>query len=370
MHLHYFLIYFLAIAEGEDYFQFDTRSGDYQLGPDGTVQYSNLPSWMGTVTVSTGMTTVNGQVIPRGMQIWTVGTSAYYDIVAAGASGASLFSTVETMLAGRGIALKTRQYLAAGQQLIILVGMRPAGCYADKQSGGGGGTFVSIYAGTGAFNLKTQHTLLLAAGGGGGVGNFNSYPVVDAVNTKSATKCTGNPTTSVSLNGGGGGGYSSKGGDGVAGESVSAQYTWRYQGAGGGGAGFLGDGGFGGTNGFVGVYSSLRSFSFLNGGRGAQLDATRSSVACSTTSLDPVSRKSRPAGGFGGGGEGGGISGGGGGGYSGGQGCMPTDPLYAAGHGCGGGGGSYDANSENSYTTALGSTQCTLCNATLCDKGE
>ena len=103
------------------YFQFDTRSGDYQYGPDGRVQYSNVPAWMGTVTVSTGDTTVKGWVIPRGMQIWTVGTSTYYDIVAGGASG---------------------------------------------------GSFVSIYTGSDLFSLRAQHTAVLVAGGGVVLGNL------------------------------------------------------------------------------------------------------------------------------------------------------------------------------------------------------
>ncbi len=320
------------------FFQFDTRSGDYQFGPDGSVQYSNIPEWMGSVVVSSGSTTVNGRPIPRGMQIWTVGTSGYYDILAGGASGASYVSDNFNYTAGRGIVVKSRQYLQAGAQIIILVGMRPAGCYAWRQSSGGGGTFVTKYAATDAFSVRSQHTPLLVAGGGGGLPIQTPYACLDGTLTSSGTKCSFNPPSNVSANGGGGGGYSRDGGDGV--DGVAYFYN---NGAGGGGGGFVGNGGY------VLNRPSWGAKSFLAGGAGAQIERSKCYYGntCKSglsNSLDPISTCSYPAAGFGGGGEGTGISGGGGGGYSGGQGCVAIDKNNPDGLGGGGGGGSYDAN--------------------------
>ena len=104
------------------FFQFDTRSGDFQFGPDGSVQYTGaaaMPASLGTVTVSSGTTTVNGQTIPRGMQIWTVGTTGWYDVVAGGASGSDLLKSSGSLNGGRGVAVKSRYYLSAGTRLAI-----------------------------------------------------------------------------------------------------------------------------------------------------------------------------------------------------------------------------------------------------------
>ena len=142
------------------YFQFDTRSGDYQLGPDGSVQYAanTMSSTLGTVTVSSGTTTVNGQTIPRGMQIWTVGTTGWYDIVVGGARGADHLKQTGSMYGGRGVAVKTRYYLSAGDRIAILVGQQPTGCSSSGMYGGGGGSFVSKYSATASFSTQTQHT--------------------------------------------------------------------------------------------------------------------------------------------------------------------------------------------------------------------
>jgi len=316
--------------------------GNYQLGPDGSVQYEIIPAWMGSVVVSNGATTVNGYVIPRGMQIWTVSVSAFYEIVAGGASGGSFINTNYNFTAGRGVVIKTRHYLQSGTVVIVLVGMRPPACWMTKWSGGGGGTFVSIYSATDLFSLKTQHTLLLVAGGGGGhMINF-PHTARDASLNSSGTKCTFDPPTTAAINGGGGGGYGKDGGN--ASDGVAAPSN-KWDGAGGGGAGFIGNGGY------VNSRLSWRAMSFLNGGTGAQCTQQRSSTVCESGSirnLDPIDRTLYFASAFGGGGEGCGISGGGGGGYSGGQGCEPNNGMSGPQPiGGGGGGGSYDINNAN-----------------------
>ena len=316
-------------------FKFDTRSGDYQLGPDGSVGYtgaSAMPAALGSVTVSTGATTVNGQTIPRGMQIWTVGTTGWYDIVAGGASGADYLGG--SGIGGRGVAVSTRYFLTAGAAVIILVGAKPTGCASFSWAGGGGGSFVTLYSASSTFSLASQHTLLLAAGGGGGTGENAVQNGVDASTGTSGTRCrwTSGSATVASAGGGGGGG-SRGGGAGVKGSSSDDSHN------GGGGAGYLADGGDGWTT--LGVdYATqvvLGGKSFLAGGIGGSYGTTRKTFVC--TGFESV--LGYPPAGFGGGGSAF-HAGGGGGGYSGGQGCG-SGSTSAARQG-GGGGGSYNWN--------------------------
>ncbi len=307
------------------YFQFDTRSGDYQYGPDGTVQYtgtSAMTANLGTVTVSSGSTTVNGQTIPRGMQIWTVGATGWYDIVAGGASGADALKQTGSFYGGRGVAVKSRYYLAAGANVVVAVGMKPTGCSSTALYGAGGGSFVSLYAATGTFATSGQHTLVLAAGGGGSVGNNAG---VDATTDTSGAKCRSNPATAVASSGGGGGGGAAAGGAGAIGSSTNGG------GNGAGGGGFLADGGDGYYS--VANQETKGGKAFLAGCAGGFTIGPRSTTACTVTGISSPGIDD-PPGGFGGGG-GGWNAGGGGGGYSGGQGCGSADRQG------GGGGGSY-----------------------------
>jgi hypothetical protein len=197
-------------------FQFDTRSGDYQLGPDGSVQYtgaSSMPAALGTVTVSSGTTTVNGQTIPRGMQIWTVGTTGWYDIVAGGAGGADVLKQTGSYYGGRGVTIKSRYYLTAGTQVVIAVGMKPTGCSSAGMYGAGGGTFLSIFTASGSFSTSGQHKIILASGGGGSGGTLSSG--ADATTGTSGVSCVSAPGTALATNGGGGGGGGLAGGNAV-----------------------------------------------------------------------------------------------------------------------------------------------------------
>ena len=322
-------------------FQFDTRSGDYQFGPDGGTGYTGIaamPGLLGTVTVSSGSTTVNGQTVPRGMQIWTVGTTGWYDIVAGGASGADALKQTGTYLGGRGVAVRSRFYLVAGARVAIAVGMKPTGCTSSGLYGAGGGTFVTLYAATGTFSTAGQHTLILAAGGGGSSGNNAG---VDSSAGTSGVKCRSNPATTVSSNGGGGGAQALNGGNALAGTGANSA------GNGAGGGGFLGNGG----DGYALVNQETQGGkSFLAGAAGGftlGVRDTNAANACSVAGI-PSPGVPDPPGGFGGGG-GGWNSGGGGGGYSGGQGCSYADRQG------GGGGGSYDwsgaGNAGTLYST-------------------
>jgi hypothetical protein len=319
------------------YFQFDTLQGDRQWGPN--MQYpfdKSMPSALGNVTVSDGTSEVNGNAIPRGMQIWTVGADAWYDIVAAGASGSD-YTKYNPLYGGRGVAVATKYYLLAGETVIVLVGAHPAGCWSSKVFGGGGGSFVSKYAATSAFSTPSQHTLLLVGGGGGS----SCYPGRyggDATTSTTGGRCQYNPdaTTALATNGGGGGASALAGGDGVKGSSSDAD------GNGAGGGGFLADGGDGSTKNTA--TKTIGGNSFLNGGMGGRSYMPRSADLC----YMPADGPRYPNGGFGGGG-GSYMSGAGGGGYSGGQGCHY---LSISG---GGGGGSYDVNGVGNAATLYAS---------------
>jgi hypothetical protein len=294
---------------------FHKLNGAYNLPPDGTQVYSTaMNNILGNVAVSTGTTTINGYTIPKGYQIWTVGTTGTYTIIAGGASGAAYGSYA----AGRGAVISTTYNLTAGNKIIIAIGQKP-----KNQSSGGGGTFVTKYNGTGAFTTSTQHNIILVAGGGGGAGSgilpgasnvLDYLPGLDASFATSGTRYNFKNSTysssTVAINGGGGGGNGLAGGNLLVPDGTDAVQT--SSGAGGGG--------FTGIGGDVDSTCTGGS-SFLNGGIPGQNTWGSNNTGA----------------GFGGGGAGW-YSGGGGGGYSGGQGAHYNEQTG------GGGGGSYDIN--------------------------
>ena len=77
-----------------------------------------MPSSIGTVTVSTGSTTVGSQTIPRGVQIWTVGTTGAFSIIAAGAAGAHGDGST-TYAGGRGAVIRSQYTLTAGSTVVL-----------------------------------------------------------------------------------------------------------------------------------------------------------------------------------------------------------------------------------------------------------
>jgi hypothetical protein len=335
-------------GESTSVFQIDTRLGDFQFGPDGSVPYlCGMQNWMGQLITSSGSTMVNGQIIPRGVQIWTVGTTGTYDIVAGGAAGGGYIYAANSIRGGRGVVVKTQHFFTARQYVAIMVGAKPSGCPTSGMAGGGGGTFISLYSATSSFQSAGAHTLILAAGGGGSVGLSGIQEGVDATTETSGRPCRSNPNTAVATNGGGGGAGALPGGNAADGGSSNGIAN------GGGGGGFIGSGGSGWTSNFDPGGSAANQQidggrSFLRGGsggvtRGTVVD-TSPCVVTGVSSPGPAT----PAGGYGGGG-GGWNAGGGGGGYSGGQGCGISSRQG------GGGGGSYDlhgdGNSAELYTT-------------------
>jgi hypothetical protein len=307
-------------------FTFDTRSGDVSRGPDGSVPYPTpMDSRMGTVKISDGTATVGGQTIPRGYQIWTVGTTGTYHILAAGSAGGNSFGNQTMGSYGNGAVVKTTRNFTAGDTVLIVVGQRSF--IADTKCGGGGGgaSWVSSYSPTaGAVSVAAAHTLVLVAGGGGGDnGNYgaNDYGM-DASFTTSGTLFRNSAVGSVATNGGGGGSSGGNGGNGA--DGTVGQNAW---------GGSAGGGGFKGN-----ALDVAKDSGSLSGGRSFLNGAYASVVGCNLGGW----------GGFGGGGANW-NGGGGGGGYSGGQGASQSN-RYG-----GGGGGSYDwagaSNAATPYTS-------------------
>ena len=243
--------------------------------------------------------TLNGYAVPPGVQLWTVPATNTYMFVAAGAAGGASPSR----LGGFGVVVSNVYALVQNQVVAVIVGQTPSAPSGTLHGHGGGGTFISIYAGTGAFSLKAQHKILLVAGGGGGGGvptnGMNAQQGQYAGLCNHPTYCYGPPA----ILGGGGGACGYAGGQAAAppGQDITPC------GCGGGGVYYNGAGDpVGGGN------------SFLTGGAGG------------------IDNMNGAIGGFGGGGAGT-MGGGGGGGVSGGQGGA-WGPQYSGG----GGGASYD----------------------------
>lgn len=248
-------------------------------------------------TAYTG-TQLDGEVtVTSGYQVWTVPFDGTFQITAAGAQGGGTSANE----GGRGAEVRGDFALAAGQQLVIVVGQQgytnPA-C-ADWGGGGGGGTYVARVdaAGDTVAPLGLKVTPLIIAGGGGG-------------SSDNANGCSGQDQTDfdafATTSGTGGGG------------SMNVD-------SGGGGAGYSGNGAF-----RVGDARRRAAISFLNGARGGWGDSTRRT------------------GGFGGGG-GPWNNGGSGGGYTGGSSTPVGGPVGISG-------GGYSFNSGTSQV-GIGGTQ-------------
>jgi len=301
---------------------FHKLNGAYDLSPDGTQAYSmTMNNILGNVIISTGTTKINNFTIPKGYQIWTVGATGTYTIIAAGASGASYGSYA----GGRGAVVSTTYNLTSGDKIILAVGQKP-----KNPSSGGGGSFVTKYNGTGLFTTSTQHNIILVAGGGGGAGSgiipgpsnvIDYLPGIDASFTTSGTrynfKNSTNSSSTVATFGGAGGGNGLAGGNLQNPDGIDAIQTS----SGSGGGGFTGTGGDVDT-------TCTGGKSFLNGGLPGQNTWGSNNTGA----------------GFGGGGAGW-YSGGGGGGYTGGQGANYNEQTG------GGGGGSYDINTTTNNAT-------------------
>ena len=280
---------------------------------------------------------INGYAIPQGIQTWTVGATGTYLLVAAGAAGAS-YAGYPARIPGSGVVVSNTYTFQAGQTVVMAVGQTPYGCGSNGFPTGGGGTFLSLFAGTGAFQTPTQHTPILVAGGGGSVGAVNG---MNAVLTTSGTLSSCG-SGAVASNGGGGGGGGASGGTNAPGTSInSIGYS-------AGGGGFYYKGG----DAYAGNTLGGAAFVSATGPVGGQSAGAGPTGVCG----DNVAGITLyPNGGYGGGG-GGWNAGAGGGGYSGGQGAVIT--TYCGG----GGGGSYDATNIVGKNAA---TQYTAWNATL-----
>jgi hypothetical protein len=310
-------------------FLVDSRQGDIRYGPDGSIQYSpNMHPLMGSIEVFGGYKYFRGHLIPRGYQVWMVGTSGRYNIVAGGGAGGNDTHPPHNSGSGKGAVVYTHIDLKKGDVILIVVGER-GGWDLGCGSGGGGGTFIMKFNHeNGSLVEHARHFLILVAGGGGGEASGTTFQFagIDASFNSSGTNYN-QGTGIVAINGGGGGGGGGAGGNGTDGSMFN-----QNAGTSAGGGGFIGNGG-NGTNDFT--YGTLGGLSFANGSIGGY-------ARCHHEDM----RYGPPMGGFGGGG-GAWNGGGGGGGYSGGQG-PPENQRFG-----GGGGASYNyANVSNNYSAS------------------
>ena len=274
-------------------FTFTTGNKIGRTGPS----LAELLAVYDTTTYSWLSNTSNFNMLTNGIQLWTVPKTGTYRITSRGAQG----SAPESTTGGRGAVMRGDFSLTAGEKIQILVGQTaPVGVVArvNKSSSGGGGSFVVKY--TGVTNIVAD--ILVIAGGGGGTGS-----------DRPANADASTTTSGLAGRLGGAGGTNGSGGTGT--------------GSNGGGGGFL-------TNGTQTGFGS----SFLNGGLGGAINASYAANG----------------GGFGGGGS---PTNGvlfryaGGGGYSGGGASTTFGNLDGSGSTTGhwgGGGGSYNAGSNQS----------------------
>jgi hypothetical protein len=218
----------------------------------------------------------------NGIQSWTVPSTGFYQITAAGAKGGGTSG-------GSGAVMRGNFLLNQGEVLQIMAGQQ--GSTATNGHGGGGGTFV-VYAGA-----TDDDDILIIAGGGGTCWNKTDNAI-----TRGSTATSG-------TNGERAPGWYTGGSNGGGGEG--------QQNTSGGGGGYSGDAWNSTTN-----SDNIRGVSFLNGG----------TAGGTTTS-------------FGGGGGANTSSAarcGGGGGYSGGGAGFTGNSVAS----CAGGGGSFNAGTN------------------------
>ncbi|MEC7983594.1 MAG: hypothetical protein VX278_00440, partial [Myxococcota bacterium] len=234
---------------------------------------------------------LDGQVtVTSGIQYWTVPSSGYYEIEAAGAAGGDA-SWSGQQYGGHGAIMVGTVYLSGGDVLKILVGQK--GGSGQPSASGGGGTFVAT----------SSNSPIIVAGGGGG--SSTDHGGRDGETGTSGTGSYPNSVTSGGIGGAGGG------------TCGSHQYN------GGAGGGFYSDGS---------SYGSMGGSGFISGGAGGDKDC----------GFD---------GGFGGGGGSScnTVAGAGGGGYSGGgSGGVYFGNCSTSTREGGGGGGSYNSGTNQS----------------------
>lgn len=248
-------------------------------------------------------------VTTRGIQQWTVPTTAEYDITVAGARGGTNTGISPWISGGYGAVVKTRVSLTKNDKLSIVVGQmgldRGTGPTSYYGASGGGGTFV--YS-------SSSIAYYAVAGGGGGGASTRSNLLTNFLSASGKYDTTSGTTIRIQ------GGFSAAGGTNGAGGSKSTRgVLFAGPGAGISGSGETSNGaqGRGRAENWVGGFILTNSTYRLSGGfggGGGSGDASNNAAYASYSWA----------------GGGGGYSGGGGGGNGG-----AGDGQY------GGGGGSY-----------------------------
>jgi hypothetical protein len=171
------------------------------------------------------------------VQTYDVPTTGVYDITAAGGQGGFIPDLKVVFLGGEGAVVGGDAKLTAGEMLIILVGAEGITA-ADGDTGGGGGTFVSLAP---AGPNHPTNLLVVAGGGGGGNGGGGA-----SLASGPGTGAGGGAALAIAGVGGGGGFL----GGGTGGDAGGASYSGGI--AAGGTAADGANGGAGGAGGGAG----------------------------------------------------------------------------------------------------------------------
>lgn len=253
--------YSIAAAAGDLYsFSSFTFTNATATGSQGPVLSNCLTSY-NTGTFAWLNNTSYFNVTTRGVQQWTVPTTADYDITVAGARGGVNIQAVPWISGGYGAVVKTRVSLTKNTVLSIVVGQMgsdrgagPTGNFCGAS--GGGGTFV--------YNSSSFGYYAVAGGGGGGASTITNL----STNFLSASgKHDTTSGTTVTIRGG----YNAPGGTNGNGGGISTRgllYAGPGAGISGSGATANGAQGLSRAGNWIGGFAITNSTYSLSGGFG------------------------------------------------------------------------------------------------------
>jgi hypothetical protein len=236
-------------------------------GPAGPFRRACQRAYNSTSRLSPLEAALFGAMPSPGVQRWTVPVNGTYELKLAGATG----SGTPAAPGGGGRVLQASVQLAAGDELLLLVGQ--CGSNTSRVGSGGGGSFVLD---------ATGMPWAVAGGGGGGcarpggpaapIASMNGTSVPGNVSAGGAGGTAGEGGAAVPDGGSGGGGFFTSGAPGAMG-GAGAAYNLGGQGGSGGGDGAPGGFGGGASSSFdesTGILACGGGGGFSGGGGGAR----------------------------------------------------------------------------------------------------
>jgi tripartite motif-containing protein 56 len=209
----------------------------------------NGPTSISYGTSTPGYGTSNVMTLSGGIQYWTVPTTGFYRLIAAGATA---YVSNSTTPGGLGVIVSNVVALTKGQLILILVGQ--IGSNNGSGTGGGGGTFIAT-----TYNTLYNAVPILVAGGGGGAwngtgtnGQLTTAGAAGASGGVAGTNGNGGSTNDNRTDDPGAGFYTGPGNSNSNAPTCPQAFIMGGQGGNGGGfggGGFPGGGGGGGYSG-------------------------------------------------------------------------------------------------------------------------